>query len=165
MTHVRDLLGHKKNGDGVLTTFASALTLEVIEKMVDRNVGSIVVIDAFNRIQGIFTERDYLRRIVMENRSPKTTLVQDVMSLNQICVHPGQSLEECMSIMTSRRIRHLPVTEDNQLIGIVSIGDIVRSLSMEHRCEIKHLTDYITGQYPGEGGIVPGCEGGAFEKQ
>lgn len=150
MSTIADVLGHKK--DDVLTISANATVFEAISKMVKRNVGSIVITDDANSLLGIFTERDYLRRIVVENRTSKTTFVRDVMSRSLVCVDPNRSVEECMNIMTNERIRHIPVIENGRLAGIVSIGDLVKYLCVERSFEIKNLTDYITGRYPGEVG-------------
>ena len=127
---------------------AGATVFDAIRKMVDANIGSIIVVDG-ERIRGVFTERDYLRRIVIEDRTSKTTRVEDVMTSDVICTDPECSVEDCMAVMTKARIRHLPVIEDGKLVGIVSIGDLVKFLSVERETEIRHLTDYISGRYPG----------------
>lgn len=150
MSTIAVILAHKKND--VLTISASATVFEVIAMMVKRNVGSILVTDEADSILGIFTERDYLRRIVLESRTSKTTLVSEVMSRNLVYTNPSCSVEECMNTMTDKRIRHIPVIEDGRLAGIVSIGDLAKHLCEERRSEVKNLTDYITGQYPGEVG-------------
>jgi signal-transduction protein with cAMP-binding, CBS, and nucleotidyltransferase domain len=116
--------------------------------MVASNVGSIVVADG-DKIFGIFTERDYLRRIVLEGRRSESTRISEVATERLIVVDPARSLEECMSMMTSARIRHLPVLDGGRLTGIVSIGDIVKFLNREREAEIRYLTDYISGKYPG----------------
>jgi len=131
----------------VQTIGPDATVFETIRKMVDENIGSIVVADG-EQIRGIFTERDYLRRIVLENRTSKTTRVAEVMTDNVICADPHRSVEDCMAIMSQARIRHLPVIDDGKLVGIVSIGDLVKFLSMEREIEIRYLTDYISGRYP-----------------
>jgi len=146
MAQVADILEGK--GRSVLMIDRSATVFEAIKMMVDRNVGSIIVTDK-GSIAGILTERDYLRRIVLEGRTSKTTHVTEVMTAKVICVDPGRSIDECMAIMTQQRIRHLPVMEGGEVVGLVSIGDVVKSLSQEREIEIKYLTDYITGKYPG----------------
>lgn len=146
MAQVADILEGKDRS--VLMIDRSATVFEAIKMMVDRNVGSIIVTDK-GSIAGILTERDYLRRIVLEGRTSKTTHVAEVMTAKVICVDPGRSIEECMAIMTQQRIRHLPVMEGGEVVGLVSIGDVVKSLSQEREIEIKYLTDYITGKYPG----------------
>ena len=132
----------------VLTISPKATVFDAITTMVESNVGSIIVADG-DTIHGIFTERDYLRRIMLEDRSSKTTPVADVMTSKLICVDPNSEIEECMALITQQRIRHLPVLEKGKLVGIVSIGDLVKFLSMEREIEIRYLTDYIAGKYPG----------------
>ena len=151
MSTVADVLMHKLND--VLTIDTHATVFEAIGKMEERNVGSIVVLDEYGRLAGIFTERDYLRRIVLQNRTSRTTRVHEVMSKEVITVDPNCLVEKCMDLMTEERIRHIPVVDQERLIGIVSIGDLVKHLCMERSHEIKNLTDYITGRYPGEVGL------------
>ena len=146
MAQVAEILEDK--GRSVLSIDQSATVFEAIKLMVERNVGSIIVTDK-GSIAGILTERDYLRRIVLKGRTSKTTHVTEVMSAKLICVDPGRPVDECMAIMTQQRIRHLPVMEGGELVGLVSIGDLVKSLSQEREIEIQYLTDYITGKYPG----------------
>jgi signal-transduction protein with cAMP-binding, CBS, and nucleotidyltransferase domain len=98
---------------------------------------------------GVLTERDYLRRIVLEGRTSRNTLVKDVMTSNVICVDPSRTIQECMATMTAAHIRHLPVMEGAELVGIVSIGDLVKYLSKEQETQIRYLKDYICGKYPG----------------
>jgi CBS domain-containing protein len=150
MSTVADILVHKKAD--VITILSDETVFEAISVMVNRNVGSIVVTDEDNSILGIFTERDYLRRTVLENLSPKTTIIRDVMSRNVISVDPNRSVDQCLAIMTNEHIRHIPVIENGRLAGIVSMGDLVKHLYLERGFEIKSLTDYITGRYPGEVG-------------
>jgi CBS domain-containing protein len=150
MSRVADVLNHK--GVDVLTIPANRTMAEAIAKMVTRNVGSILVVDDSDLILGIFTERDYLRKTILENRIPHMTSVRDVMSRDLIYVDTKRSLEDCMELMTQARIRHIPVIEKGRLTGIVSMGDVVKHLCMERGSEIKNLTDYITGRYPGEVG-------------
>lgn len=146
MEQVRDILAVK--GAAVHTVEKTATVFEAIRKMVDNGVGSLIVMDG-DAICGIFTERDYLRRIVLEGRTSKTTRTGEVATERLIVVEPSRSLDDCMALMTRERIRHLPVLDKGRLIGVVSIGDIVKSLSKKQAAEIRYLTDYITGKYPG----------------
>ena len=147
MALVAEILERK--GGTVLTIDREATVFEAIQRMVGENVGSVIVTDG-EAIAGILTERDYLRRIVLEGRTSKTTRVHEVMSPKLICVDPSRSLDECMAIMTQKRIRHLPVmAQGGALVGIVSIGDVVKHLSNEQEIQIQYLTDYISGKYPG----------------
>jgi len=116
--------------------------------MVDHNAGSLLVVDA-GEIRGIITERDYLREIVLKGRTSKTTEVRAIMTAELVCVGPNDSIDECMAVMTEKRIRHLPVLEHGRLAGLISIGDVVKQLSRDQKAQIRYLTDYITGKYPG----------------
>jgi CBS domain-containing protein len=143
MGHVFDILETK--GRRVLEVDGSATVLEAITRMVDGNVGSLLVTDG-GRLVGIVTERDYLRRVTLEGRDERTTPVREIMSTPIIYTTPESSIEECMAVMTERRIRHLPVLdEQQQVVGVVSIGDVVKFQSKEQSVQIKFLTEYISG--------------------
>jgi signal-transduction protein with cAMP-binding, CBS, and nucleotidyltransferase domain len=146
MDQVRDIIAVK--GNKVCTIDKEATVFDAIKKMVENGVGSIIVMDG-EATFGIFTERDYLRRIVLEGRTSKTTRTGEVTTQRLIVVEPTRTLDDCMALMTRERIRHLPVVEGGRLAGIVSIGDIVKSLSKHQASEIRYLTDYISGKYPG----------------
>ncbi len=146
MALVAEILEGK--GGTVLTVDRDATVFDAIQKMVGENVGSVIVTHG-ETIAGILTERDYLRRIVLEGRTSKTTRVHEVMSPKLICVDPSRSIDDCMAIMTQQRIRHLPVMDQGAIVGIVSIGDLVKYLSNEREIQIRYLTDYIAGKYPG----------------
>ena len=111
--------------------------------MVDANVGSLVVTDG-DEVTGIVTERDYLRRVAHEGPTDESVTVRDIMSSPLVVVGPETEIDECMAVMTDLRIRHLPVVEDGDVIGIVSIGDVVKFKSKQQSFEIRYLTDYIT---------------------
>ncbi len=115
---------------------------EAVKAMVAANVGALLVTDGSD-IAGIFTERDYLRRIAVEGRRSRDTLVRDVMSAPVICVTPDTSVDEGMALMTDRRIRHAPVVENGALVGMVSIGDLVKFISRKQTFQIQYLQDYI----------------------
>jgi CBS domain-containing protein len=143
MGHVSDIL-EAKNG-GVLDIDGAATVLDAVRRMVDENVGSLLVTED-GRLAGIVTERDYLRRVTLEGRDERTTPVREIMSSALVYTTPDASVEECMAIMTERRIRHLPVLDDaGQVVGVVSIGDLVKFQSKEQSVQIKFLTDYISG--------------------
>ena len=146
MSRVADILARK--GPEVKTIEKSSTVFEAIRKMVDTNVGSLVVMDG-DAIAGIFTERDYLRRIALQGRTSRETLVADAMTERLVVVDPGREIDDCLAIMTRQKIRHLPVIDGNRLAGIVSIGDVVKFISKEREAEIRYLTDYITSKYPG----------------
>jgi CBS domain-containing protein len=130
-------------GGEVLTIDADATVFEAIKRMVGANVGALLVTDG-GRVAGIVTERDYLRRVTLEGRTEEETLVREIMTAPLVYVTPETSVEECMAVMTERRIRHLPVfTDGRELVGIVSIGDVVKFKSAEQDFKIKFLTEYI----------------------
>ncbi|MGI9175000.1 MAG: CBS domain-containing protein [Rhodothermales bacterium] len=145
-TSVAEIL--KRKGDRVITIDRSTTVFKTIGRMVEHNVGSIVVVDG-GTVLGIFTERDYLRRIALEGRSSKTTRVEEVMTPDVLCVSPNETVEECLAIMTEKKCRHLPVLRDGQLAGVISIGDCVRELSERAEWRVESLERYVTGQYPG----------------
>jgi CBS domain-containing protein len=142
VAHVSDILQAK--GSDVLQIEASATVFEAIQRMVNENVGSLLVFEQ-GRLRGIVTERDYLRRVALQGRIEHRTRVREIMSAPIIYVSPETSVEECMAVMTERRIRHLPVLdEDYDVVGLISIGDIVKFQSKEQSAHIKLLTDYIS---------------------
>ena len=143
MGHVSDILDGK--GRDVLRIDAAATVYDAIVKMVEGNVGALLVYEG-DRLAGIVTERDYLRRVTLEGRDERTTPVREIMSSELVFVGPDASVEECMAVMTERRIRHLPVlTEDQDVVGIVSIGDVVKFQSREQSVQIRFLTEFISG--------------------
>jgi CBS domain-containing protein len=130
-------------GTDVLQIDADATVFDAIRRMVDANVGALLVTEG-GRVAGIVTERDYLRRVTLEGRTEEETLVREIMTSPLVYVTPETSVEECMAVMTERRIRHLPVfTDGRELVGIVSIGDLVKFKSAEQDFQIKFLTEYI----------------------
>ena len=141
MSTVSEILDAK--GRDVLQIDASATVFDAIKKMVDGNVGALLVTEGGD-LAGIVTERDYLRRVTLEGRTEKGTQVSEIMSSPLVYVTPDTSVEECMAVMTERRIRHVPVfAEGRDLVGIVSIGDVVKFKSAEQDFQIKFLTEYI----------------------
>jgi CBS domain-containing protein len=130
-------------GTDVLRIDADATVFDAIRRMVDSNVGALLVTER-GKVAGIVTERDYLRRVTLEGRTAEETLVREIMTSPLVYVTPETSVEECMAVMTERRIRHLPVFADGRdLVGIVSIGDVVKFKSAEQDFQIKFLTEYI----------------------
>ena len=121
-----------------------ATVFEAITKMVERNVGALIVLDGM-RPSGIVTERDYLRKVALFGRASRTTRVEEIMSSGLISVGPDTPLEECMTMMTSNHIRHLPVFDGTDLAGIVSIGDLVKYLAGDRLAQIEELTAYVQG--------------------
>ena len=143
MDRVSDVL---KGKTGTLLTIASDESVyDMVKQMVDANVGSLLV-TVGGRIEGIVTERDYLRRVTLEGRTDKDTPVSEIMTSPLIVVTPETPVDECMAIMTDRRIRHLPVVEDGEVVSLVSIGDLVKFQSQQQDFKIQYLTDYITAR-------------------
>lgn len=143
---INQILKHK--GDWVITIEPGATVFKTIGRMVEHNVGAIVVKE-HGAVRGMFTERDYLRRIALEGRSSKTTDVEEVMTEEVIYVGPDATVDECMALMTENKCRHLPVMRDGHLAGIISIGDCVRELSRAQEQRLEELTRYVEGRYPG----------------
>jgi CBS domain-containing protein len=132
----------EKGGD-VLGIDAGASVFEAVQKMVEMNTGSLLVTEA-GEITGIVTERDYLRRVTLEGRAERETAVREIMSSPLIVASPQTTVDECMALMTDRRIRHVPVVDEGKVVGLVSIGDLVKFKSKLQTFEIQYLTDYIT---------------------
>lgn len=131
-------------GSDVLRIEGSATVLDAIKRMVEANVGSLLVFEGA-KLAGIVTERDYLRRVTLEGRDETKTPVREIMTAPIVYVTPDTSIDECMAVMTERRIRHLPVlTDDRDVAGVVSIGDVVKFQTKQQTAQIRLLTDYIT---------------------
>jgi len=142
MTIVRHILD--KKGQLVWTIRPDDTVFAAIEEMARKDVGALVVVDSGDPI-GIFTERHYARDVFLKGRSSPTTVVKDVMRTGFLYVTPERTVEECMAIMTAERVRHLPVMEDGNLVGLISIGDLVKSIIEDREFVIDQLTNYITG--------------------
>lgn len=142
MNSVRHLLRYK--GTEVWTIPYGASVKEALERMAEKGVGSLMV-QKDNEVLGIFTERDHARKVGLANRKPEDIPVHEVMTAHLITVHPAQSVRECMAIMTESKIRHLPVFEGDKMIGIISIGDVVRDLIDELEFLVEQMQNYITG--------------------
>ena len=143
MSNVKEILAGK--GSGVLSIDAESSVLEAAQQMIDANVGAMLVaVDG--RITGIVTERDYLRRVTLEGRTDRDTAVREIMSSPLIVVSPETTIDECMTLMTDQRIRHLPVAEQGQVVGVISIGDVVKFQSQQQSVQIQYLTEYINAR-------------------
>ncbi len=143
MSTVAQILEGK--GRDVLSIDAEASVYDAAKQMIDANVGAMLV-SVDGRISGVVTERDYLRRVTLEGRSDRETPVREIMSSPLIVVSPETTVEECMALMTERRIRHLPVAENGEIVGVISIGDVVKFTSKEQSVKIQYLTEYITAR-------------------
>jgi len=144
MSTIREVLDRK--GGTIITVNNNTSVLEAIGTMSKANIGAVVV-EQGGQAAGIFTERDYLRKIALEGRSSNDTAISEVMSSPLITVGPGESTREAMETMTECRCRHLIVMEEEEMVGIVSLGDLVKHLLLEAEAEVKQLSGYIAGSY------------------
>jgi len=144
MSTISEVLSRK--GDSVLTTTSQASVLDAIGTMSEANVGAIVIQDG-DQPAGIFTERDYLRKIALEGRSSSGTSVSEVMSAPLITVTPSEAIQTAMETMTERRCRHLVVMDSDRMVGIISLGDLVKHMLVEKEAEVEQLSSYISGNY------------------
>jgi CBS domain-containing protein len=136
----------KQKGDQAIHALApTALVFEALQLMAQKNIGALLVMEN-DRIVGMFSERDYARKVILLERSSKNTPVREIMTTEVIYVRPDQTSEECMALMTENRIRHLPVVDGGKLIGLLSIGDLVKDIISEQKFIIDQLEHYISGQ-------------------
>ena len=140
MKTLKQLLEAK--GREVFSTAPDARVFDALKLMAEKSVGALIVIEG-GRIAGIISERDYARKVILHGKSSHDIQVRDIMTSKVFTVHPGQSVEECMGLMTEKRIRHLPVTEGERLIGVLSIGDLVKEVIAEQQQTIQQLESYI----------------------
>ena len=133
-----------KGSSAVFSISPSATVYEAVKLMAEKNVGALLVMEG-ERIVGVVTERDYARKVVLLARSSKDTPLRDVMTSAVIYVRPNQTSEECMALMTENRVRHLPVMDGDKLVGLISIGDIVKGIISEQNFIIEQLRNYIAG--------------------
>ena len=144
MTSVQDIL--KEKGHEVWTVSPQMKVITALKLMAEKNIGALVVMSK-DELVGILTERDYARKMVLKGRSSPETPVEDIMTTGVYYVAPDTTTQECMALMTKNRIRHLPVIEKDKLVGIISIGDIIRSVISQQKVAIDHLEKYIMGKY------------------
>jgi CBS domain-containing protein len=141
-TTVRQLLNRK--GPEIWSTHPEETVFEALKLMAQKGIGALLVMDGM-RLVGIFSERDYARKVILKGKSSHETPVHEIMTAKVVFVHPEQSMTECMALMTDKRIRHLPVMEDDQVVGVISIGDVVKEIIVEQGFLIEQLENYITG--------------------
>lgn len=144
MNTVAQILGSKPD-QAVYTMEPSVSAHEAVRLMAEKNIGALVVVEN-GKIVGLVSERDYARKLVLMARSPMDTLLGDIMSSPVMYVRPHQTSDECMALMTQNRLRHLPVMDHDQLIGLISIGDLVKATIAEQQFIIEQLEHYIIGQ-------------------
>jgi len=138
---VRDILTRK--GNDVWSISPSASVYDAMKLMADKGIGALLVMEG-EKLVGIISERDYARKVILQGRSSRTTSVEKIMTSRVAYAEPGQNIEECMAVMTEKRIRHLPVMEASQVRGVISIGDLVKSIIDEQKFIIEQLERYIT---------------------
>ena len=143
---VRDILQNK--GGEVWTTSPHTTVYEAVGLMGEKNIGALVAIED-GEVVGVLSERDYSRKVVLQGRTSRDTLVGEILTRPAVTVRRKDGIEKCMQLMTSQRIRHLPVVEDGRLVGLISIGDLVSWVMQSQRHTILQLQGYISGEYPG----------------
>lgn len=141
MSTVRQLLAAKRGAE-VFAVAPDAAVIEAIRLMAEKGVGAVLVMQG-TRLAGILSERDYARKVVLRDRASSTTPVRDIMTAEVVTVTPEQTADHCMRLMTDNRIRHLPVVEAGKVVGVVSIGDLVKAIIEEQQRELDHLQRYI----------------------
>ena len=144
MLTVKDVLGEK--GRDVWTIAPEAKVIDALKLMAEKSIGALVVMSK-KQLVGIISERDYARKVILLGKSSIDTRVADIMTASVYYVHPETLTQECMALMTKNRIRHLPVIHEKKLIGLISIGDIVKSIITQQKIAIDHLENYIMGKY------------------
>jgi CBS domain-containing protein len=142
MINVRDILQDK--GREIWRVSPQTSVFDALRLMADRNIGALLVLEG-EKLAGIFSERDYARKVILKGKASKDTAVAEIMTAVVVTVRPSQTVEECMELMTANRIRHLPVLDGEELAGVISIGDVVKAIISDREFTIKQLENYITG--------------------
>ena len=142
-----DEILHQKRGD-LFTISPDATVFDAIKLMAEKNIGALLVMSG-NRLAGVISERDYTRKVAIKGKSSRDTRVEEIVATPVIPVSPSHTVEQCMRLMTENRVRHLPVLDGDEVIGIVSIGDLVNWIISAQSVTITQLESYISGQYPG----------------
>ena len=140
MKTVKQLVEEKSHK--LLSIAPSMSVFEALQKMAEFDVGALVILDE-GRLVGIFSERDYARKLILHGKSSKETRVEEIMTTRVVCIGPNRSAEECMALMTDKRVRHLPVLEDKKVVAVISIGDVVREMIEDQKHTIEQLEQYI----------------------
>jgi CBS domain-containing protein len=135
----------KTKGDAIWSIRPAASVYDALQLMADKDIGALLVLEG-EQVVGIFSERDYARKVILHGKTSRETLVRDIMTSQVIFVNIDQSIEDCMGLMTNKRIRHLPVLDGEKLVGVISIGDVVKEIIAEQEFVITQLGNYITGK-------------------
>ncbi len=141
MGKVREILQSK--GRAVFSVEPTVMVYKAIEQMCERNIGGLLITEQ-GKLAGIFTERDYARKLILKGKSSKDTPISELMTRNPFTVTPENTIEDCMNIMTEKHIRHLPVVSGEEIVGVISIGDVVKQIIQDQKAIIEHLEHYIT---------------------
>jgi len=142
MKRVKDILAVK--GQAIYSIAPDASVYDAMKQMADKGIGALLVMES-ERLVGVISERDYARKVILLGRSSRSTQVKEIMTSHVLYAQPQQNIDECMAIMTERRVRHLPVVDTGKVIGVISIGDLVKSIITEQKFIIEQLEKYITG--------------------
>jgi len=137
----------EKKGHEVWSISPDAIVYRSLELMSEKGIGALIVLNDKGKVEGILTERDYARKVFLKGRSSKETYVKEIMTSELFAVNPTSTIEECMALMTEKRIRHLPVMEGDKLVGMISIGDVLKAIIEAQGIIIEHLSNYIMGSY------------------
>lgn len=142
MKRVNEMLDEK--GYDVWSIDKGACVFDAIKLMAEKEIGALIVMDG-ERVAGILSERDYTRKVILMGRTSQQTLIEEIMTREVVSVRPGETVKECMTLMTDRRIRHLPVMDEGRLVGMLSIGDLVKAIIADQQFTIEQLEGYING--------------------
>jgi len=142
MKSVKEILDAK--GHDIWSVTSDSSVYDAVKLMAEKSIGSLLVMDD-DKLVGIVTERDYARKVILEDKSSRNAAVNEVMTRKVLCVSPERTVDECMALMTEQRARHLPVLEHKQVIGVISIGDLVKAMINEQKFMIEQLQHYISG--------------------
>ena len=142
MKRVKDILAVK--GQDVWSIEPGASVYDAMKLMAEKEIGALMVMEGTTLV-GLISERDYARKVILQGRASRTTQVKEIMTTRVVYTHPQQNIEECMAVMTEKRVRHLPVIDEERLVGVISIGDLVKSIISEQQFIIEQLERYIRG--------------------
>ena len=136
----------KAKGDEIWSIEPGASVFDAVKLMADKGVGALIVMEG-NKLVGVISERDYARKVILKNRLSRETYVEEIMTTRVVYAHPEQNVEECMALMSEKHIRHLPIMVEEKLLGVVSIGDLVKSIIAQQQLTIKQLEQYVSGDW------------------